>query len=609
MPSEKRSVTAAMVDEQLTDPEFLVNTDPGEVVALLDKASTPAARVAAEVYRASAHLHQQASPGTRRQLLTVDAGLLRRTGAGDTGRSVPVEGQPGEEWAVEWATGSRFEPRLLRSAARPASMLDPVAAVVVDGRPHVLIHTSQAVRMWDLTTGEQAGQPITSGDAEVFKNVDAFEVVAAVVVNNRPHAVTHDSRRVRVWDLTTGEQVGATITTSGKGRTVAAVLINDRPHAVIGDIRGTVRIWDLTTGEQAGEPMTGHNGDEVTAVAAVEADGRLVIVSVGCSTWTRDGVTPGAMRVWDPAATWLAGERLTGHGADVWAAATAVADGRPVVLSGGKDREVRIRDMDTGLPVGPPLDARTDVRAVATTMLNGHLHAVVGTGFPHVLVWNLATGWEMDGPQGHVGPVRGVATTVVNGRTVAITGDAEEAAVSVWDLAKEELVGWLPPASGGTSAPLAAATVSGRPCAVIGIGPNVQLWDLATLQQTGQNLTGHTGKVWAVTTAVIGGRPYAATGDDDGMVLVWDLTAMEQVGNPLTSDSHDVIPLLLTEMDGRPHAVIGGSTGKVQVWDPVSGEQSMREWCFPGPVGAMAFGQDGRLVVGFGQDVAVLSRR
>ncbi|MFE7476646.1 WD40 repeat domain-containing protein, partial [Streptomyces sp. NPDC057575] len=458
------------------------------------------------------------------------------------------------------------------------------------------------VRVWDLATGEQVGEPLTG-------HTDRVSAVATAIVDGRAVAVTSgEDNTARVWDLLTGRQVGQPMTGENREtfRAMATVVIDGRPHAVTGDTHGTVRVWDLVTRRQVGQPMSGHNGIEVAAVAALEVDGHTVIVSVGGFEVFGRQVVVGGVRVWDPAATQPADGRLAGHGADVWAAATATADGRPVVLTGGRDRVVQARDVDTGHPIGQSLAAGAEVRAIATATAAGHLHAVVGDGVGRARVWDLTTGRGMDGPQGHVCWVCSVATAVVDGRPVAVTGGGEEAVVSVWDLAKDELVGWLPSSGGEGLALVATATVNGRPCAVTGIGTKVQLWDLATLQQVGATLAGHTREVWAVATAVIGGRPYAATGDGE-TALVWDLTAMEQVGMPI-NHRRGWISLLLTEVDGRPHVVTGGSQcGKVQIWDPVSGGQAGREWQFPAPVDALAITQDSRLIVGFGRDVAALS--
>ncbi|WP_374935417.1 hypothetical protein [Streptomyces resistomycificus] len=75
-------------------------------------------------------------------------------------------------------------------------------------------------------------------------------------------------------------------------------------------------------------------------------------------------------------------------------------------------------------------------------------------------------------------------------------------------------------------------------------------------------LTGRTGPVWALATAVVGSRPLLVTGGDDRTVRVWDMADHRQVGSDLV---------------------------------------------FPTEVTAVTMASDGRLVVGFGGDIAVLA--
>jgi WD40 repeat protein len=84
-----------------------------------------------------------------------------------------------------------------------------------------------------------------------------------------------------------------------------------------------------------GDPLKGHDG-WVSAVAVGELDGRPVIVSGGSDR---------TVRVWELADGTPIGDPLKGH--DGWVSAVAVGelDGRPVIVSGGSDRTVRVREL------------------------------------------------------------------------------------------------------------------------------------------------------------------------------------------------------------------------------------------------------------------------
>jgi WD40 repeat protein len=102
------------------------------------------------------------------------------------------------------------------------------------------------------------------------------------------------------------------------------------------------------------------------------------------------------------------------------------------------------------------------------------------------------------------------------------------------------------------------------------------------------------------------GRPVAVTGSNDKTVRVWDLTAGEQVGGPLTGHTAAVRAVVTAVVEGRPVAVTGSNDKTVRVWDLTAGEQVGQELVFPERT-AVAVAADGKLVVGFGQEVAVLA--
>ncbi|MGW1109006.1 hypothetical protein [Streptomyces sp. NPDC002540] len=98
--------------------------------------------------------------------------------------------------------------------------------------------------------------------ASFTAHTNAVCAVATVVVDGRPAIVSGSrDKTVRVWDLTTGQQVGEPlIGHTGWAWAVATAVVDDRPVAVTGSWDGTVRVWGLATGRPAGEPLTGHTG-------------------------------------------------------------------------------------------------------------------------------------------------------------------------------------------------------------------------------------------------------------------------------------------------------------------------------------------------------------
>jgi eukaryotic-like serine/threonine-protein kinase len=62
-----------------------------------------------------------------------------------------------------------------------------------------------------------------------------------------------------------------------------------------------------------------------------------------------------------------------------------------VIISGGRDKTVRVWDPATGAPIGQPLTGHTHfVQSVATAQLNGRPVIVSGSYDSSIRVWDLA---------------------------------------------------------------------------------------------------------------------------------------------------------------------------------------------------------------------------
>jgi hypothetical protein len=230
------------------------------------------------------------------------------------------------------------------------------------------------VRVWDLGTGRQHGDPLTGHTGLVRA------VATTTLPDGRSVAVTGgEDGTVRVWDLDTGRQHGDPLTgRTGRVLAVATITLPDgRPAAVTGGIDGTVRVWDLDTGRQHGDPLTGHT-NWVLAVATITLpDGRPVAVTGG---------DDGTVRVWDLGTGRQHGDPLTGHTGLVLAVATTtLPDGRPVAVTGGTDGTVRVWDLTSGSPMvvvpvhpgGVTCAAFTDLPDAGRVVLTGGTDGVL----------------------------------------------------------------------------------------------------------------------------------------------------------------------------------------------------------------------------------------
>ncbi|WP_371591680.1 caspase family protein [Streptomyces virginiae] len=542
---------AGLLDQVLADSDYLVHAEPRGLTPHLHHARNDPARLAAAVYRTSLHLHQDANPRQRRQVLALDAA---RAGANHLHHEITHHIPPGT-WTPLWATGSTFNPALRDTFTGHTDTVEAVACTVLDGQPvAVTAGADNTVRVWDLTTGQPVGEPLTG-------HTNTVEAVACTVLDGQPVAVTGSSdNTVRVWNLTTSQPVGEPLT--GHTNTVEAVactVLDGQPVAVTGSRDGTVRVWNLTTSQPVGEPLTGHT-NTVEAVACTVLDGQPVAV-----TGSRDGT----VRVWDLTTGLAIGEPL--HTNTVGAVACTVLDGQPVAVTGSWDGTVRVWDLTTGQPVGEPLTGHGSiVEAVACTVLDGQPVAVTGSWDNTVRVWNLTTGLAIGEPL-PTGRVEAVACTVLDGQPVAVTG-SRDWTVRVWDLTTSQPVGEPLTGHTGHVGAVACTVLDGQPVAVTGSRDwTVRVWDLTTSQPVGQPLTGHTNTVEAVACTVLDGQPVAVTGSRDNTVRVWDLTTGQPVGQPLTGHTGHVGAVACTVLDGQPVAVTGGADGTVRVWGLTTG--------------------------------------
>ncbi|MEU4872032.1 WD40 repeat domain-containing protein [Streptomyces sp. NPDC021608] len=441
-----------------------------------------------------------------------------------------------------------------------------LATAAPDGRPVALTgHSRGAVRAWDLITGRELGVPSaksrdtdTDGDPEgdgdegdglrvcgTLELAASTQVLATDPTSGSAWAVGADAYEVRVLDPATGEQLGEPVP-AGFVETAAVTVLRGRPAALLGHSgRSPVQVWDLSARRRLCPPLTGHE-DTVRAVATAVVRGRHLAVTGGDDA---------SLRVWD-----LDGERGTAGGAPpVHRFAAAVVDGRCVVVTAEGD-ELRIRDLDDGELLGEPLTGRSGGVDLLT-----------------------------------VGTVDGRATLITRGR-----GDT----VRMWDLtAREELHGRSTSEHTSTFIRFFAA-LEGRFVAVTDSG---RVWDLTTSAWTGVEPRQGGGRCLAVEE--LGSRRVVVTRSgsdaDRQSIRLWDLATGEPLGQPMTGLAGEVRAGAVGLVDGRVVVAAGGDGATVGTWDAGTGEQT-GAYAFPAGVRRLSMAPDGRLVVGFGSDIAVL---
>lgn len=359
--------------------------------------------------------------------------------------------------------------------------------------------------------------------------------------------------------------------TRGQITSIAVGKVDGRAVIISADSSGnsgyydSLRIWDLATGKRVGGPLQGHEGP-IASVATGELNGRPVMVTGG-----RDDRT---IRIWDLASGQLIGQPMKGHDyGRVNSVVLGVIDGHAVIVSGGSDGTVRVWDPTTGLPMGKPLRHGDIIASVAIGKFDSRVVIVSGSWDGTVQVWDLATGQSLGEPlRGH-DRVFAVAVGELSGRGIVISGGNDDGVVKVWDLATRRPASEPVKAHVGGVHALALGELNGRAVIVsAGCDESLRIWDLATGEPVGEPLRGHDGFVSTVSVDSIDGRATIVSGGTDGTIRVWDLAPHQPVATGSGSNNAVVHSVAVAELDGREIVVSEDGGETVRAWCLTTGK-------------------------------------
>ena len=381
----------------------------------------------------------------------------------------------------------------------------------------------------------------------------------------------------QLWDVTTGQQIGGPL--SGDTGTVASVAFSpDGKTLATGSWDGTARLWDVGMDPYSLiENPPGQQGtDPIYSVAFGPACNTL---ATGASTDTHVTV-----QLWDTAAHRPISPPLSSSSISPLSPVTFSPACKILAVGGGsltgRGGTVQLWDGTTHRQIGILSSSTGPVDSLAfspdgKTLAVGTVNVALTSGA--VLLWDVATHRQIGILTSSTGPVDSLAFSP-DGKTLAVGAvntTGASGTVQLWDVATRRQVG--PPLKSSTgSLGLVAFSPDGKTLATGTSGGGVLLWDVATHRQTGSPISGQAGAVYSIAfspdgeTLAIGTGSSGSNGGDTGTVQLWDVATGEQIGSPHTDDTGPVHSVAFSP-DGKTLAAgTEGNipyAGTVQLWN------------------------------------------
>jgi WD40 repeat protein len=269
---------------------------------------------------------------------------------------------------------------------------DGKLAVSCSGHIHNQVVGDRTVRLWDVSTGEQLRCLNASQiqvDPALIKRSRLFGEIYSVdfAPDGRHVAFCGAAGMVGLWDAKTGDVVCLFV---GHDRGVWALAISpDGRQLLTGGYDRTVRLWDMKTGEEL-QRLAAHT--ECVKSLAISPDGRRAL----SGSWDK------TMRLWDL----HNGEQLQvfeGHKEWVWSV-DFTPDGRRAIS--GSER-IRLWDLDDDESPLLRIYGERETGICARFSPNGR--TILAGGYsPTIRLWDCNTGRQLASLEGHWNWVRAV---------------------------------------------------------------------------------------------------------------------------------------------------------------------------------------------------------
>jgi WD40 repeat protein len=426
------------------------------------------------------------------------------------------------------------------------------------------------IQLWDVTTRQQVGTTMSSGS--FFVAGLAFSPDGTLLASG-----SQISGHVQLWSVATHREV---LSLPANGYAEAVAFSPDGATLGVAD-GGGAQLFDLRSFRPAGQPMS--------------ADSR----TLGQVTFSPDGAIlatasfDGTVRLWSVATQHKLGRPIAADSGYVYAVAFSPS-GR-TIATGGAGAVVRLWNITTHQQIGTafpsqwPGTKKPDVKAIAFSPDGTILVAAFSSG--RVVLWDVATRQQIGAPITASGPIDTMALSP-DARTLATS--VEGGQLQLWNVATHQQIGGpLPALPSPQSATALAFSPDGQTLAIGDSGGTSLLWNVASRQQIGLPLgIGQGSNVGGLAFSPHG--TYLATVSSLGQIDIWDVQTRQEIGEPIT-DSEPLVSgfgyqTIAFNSDGTTIAA-GGAGGTATLWnvslpaDPINlacaaagGSLTMQQW-------------------------------
>lgn len=397
------------------------------------------------------------------------------------------------------------------------------------------------VRVWDLGTREQVGEPLEGHTGLVSA------VAFSPSDNNQIASVSSDT--LRLWNLSaTGPIAGRVLGSTGSG----SLAFTPDCASVVTASDDSITVWDADRHTTENAPA--HHTDRVTCLAFSPTGPRIV-----------SGSDDKTVRIWDSSTGKAIGKPLAGHPGYV--TAIAVSPDGALIIS-GSEKALYLWDMATSQRVGDPLEGHEGFVRAACFSDDGR--RILSCSESELLIWDRDTHALLSDGRSEF-PVSDLDSFAFGpDHKLLVGGSWSTGKVLLWDVTLQEPRGSPWSINSPTSV---AISPDGSKIALGQRSGEVSVWDLSGKQL--QLFNGHQDWVRAVAFSPDGA--YIASGSDDMTIRITNVESGQLIGLPIQCGD-EVLSLAFTA-DGMRLAS-GLLNGHIRIWGVspeslVSGEYSI----------------------------------